>query len=360
MTNITSSRPPFTESGSQMKIMIVTDAWEPQVNGVVRTLKNTTRELTALGHRVELLTPLEFRTLPCPTYPEIRLSLFPRRRINARIDEFAPDALHIATEGPLGLAARRYAIKHGLPFTTAYHTRFPEYVEARFALPAKLTYRFLRWFHGRSLAVMAPTPVVKADLEQHGFTNVVLWSRGVDLEIFHPMESKVLNTARPIFLYVGRVAIEKNVEAFLKLDLPGSKWVAGEGPALAELKSRYPEVNYLGVLTQAELAKVYAAADVFVFPSRTDTFGLVLLEALACGTPVAAYPVTGPIDVLADGGAGAMNADLREACLDALKIDRADARAWAERFSWRAASEQFVAHLKPLSQAPWREENAAA
>jgi glycosyltransferase involved in cell wall biosynthesis len=207
---------------------------------------------------------------------------------------------------------------------------------------------------------MAPTPIVKADLEQHGFTNVVLWSRGVDLEIFHPMESKVLNTARPIFLYVGRVAIEKNVEAFLKLDLPGSKWVAGEGPALAELKSRYPEVNYLGVLTQAELAKVYAAADVFVFPSRTDTFGLVLLEALACGTPVAAYPVTGPIDVLGDGGAGAMNTDLHEACLDALKIDRADARAWAERFSWRAASEQFVAHLKPLSRAPRGEENAAA
>lgn len=343
-----------------MKIMIVTDAWEPQVNGVVRTLKNTTRELTALGHRVELVTPLEFRTVPCPTYPEIRLSLFPRRRLDARIDEFAPDALHIATEGPLGLAARRYALKHGLPFTTAYHTRFPEYVEARFALPAALTYRFLHWFHRPSLAVMAPTPVVKADLERYGFTNVVLWTRGVDLEIFHPMESKVLNTARPIFLYVGRVAIEKNVEAFLKLDLPGSKWVAGEGPALAELKSRYPEVNYLGVLTQAELAKVYAAADVFVFPSRTDTFGLVLLESLACGTPVAAYPVTGPIDVLGDGSAGAMHEDLREACLDALRIGRAEARAWAERFSWRAASEQFAAHLKPLSRAPWREESAAA
>ena len=343
-----------------MKIMIVTDAWEPQVNGVVRTLKNTTRELTELGHRVELVTPLEFRTVPCPTYPEIRLSLFPRRRLYARIDEFAPDALHIATEGPLGLAARRYAIKHGLPFTTAYHTRFPEYVEARFALPAAITYRFLHWFHRPSLAVMAPTPVVKTDLERYGFTNVVLWTRGVDLDIFHPMESKVLNTARPIFLYVGRVAIEKNVEAFLKLDLPGSKWVAGEGPALAELKSRYPQVNYLGVLTQAELAKVYAAADVFVFPSRTDTFGLVLLEALACGTPVAAYPVTGPIDVLGDGDAGAMSEDLREACLDALKIDRAAARAWAERFSWRAASEQFAAHLKPLSRAPWREQSAAA
>ncbi|MBI0327766.1 glycosyltransferase family 4 protein [Burkholderia plantarii] len=343
-----------------MKIMIVTDAWEPQVNGVVRTLKSTSRELTALGHRVELLTPLEFRTIPCPTYPEIRLSLFPYARLRSRIDAFAPDALHIATEGPLGMAARRYARKHKLPFTTAYHTRFPEYVQARFGIPLSATYRFLRWFHGASLAVMAPTPVVKQDLETFGFDNVVLWTRGVDLDIFEPMESKVLNTARPIFLYVGRVAIEKNVEAFLKLDLPGSKWVAGEGPALAELKSRYPEANYLGVLTQAELAKVYAAADVFVFPSKTDTFGLVLLEALACGTPVAAYPVTGPVDVLGGGNAGAMNDDLREACLEALKIDRADARAWAERFSWRAASEQFASHLKPLQKTASSQPQGAA
>jgi glycosyltransferase involved in cell wall biosynthesis len=331
-----------------MKIMIITDAWEPQVNGVVRTLKSTSRELTALGHRVEMITPLEFRTLPCPTYPEIRLSLLPGRRVRERIESFAPDALHIATEGPLGMAARAFALKHGLPFTTAYHTRFPEYVQARFGVPLTATYRFLRWFHGPSRAIMAPTPVVKDDLEAHGFDNVVLWTRGVDLDIFHPMESKVLNTARPIFLYVGRVAIEKNVQAFLELDLPGSKWVAGEGPALAELKSRYPDVNYLGVLSQAELAKVYAAADVFVFPSRTDTFGLVLLEALACGTPVAAFPVTGPIDVLSGGEAGAMREDLRSACLDALKIERSTARAWAERFSWRAASEQFASHLKPL------------
>ncbi|WP_224044976.1 glycosyltransferase family 4 protein, partial [Paraburkholderia unamae] len=285
-----------------MKVMIVTDAWEPQVNGVVRTLKNTTRELIALGHQVDMLTPLEFRTMPCPTYPEIKLSLFPKRHLRERVSAFGPDAIHIATEGPLGLAARRYAIDHDLPFTTAYHTRFPEYVQARFGIPLAATYRFLRWFHKPSLAVMAPTPVVKTDLEKFGFTNVVLWTRGVDLDIFRPMESKVLNTARPIFLYVGRVAVEKNVEAFLKLDLPGSKWVCGEGPALAELKSRYPQANYLGVLNQPELAKVYAAADVFVFPSRTDTFGLVLLEALACGTPVAAYPVTGPIDVLGTGG----------------------------------------------------------
>ncbi|SAL48431.1 group 1 glycosyl transferase [Caballeronia arvi] len=342
-----------------MKIMIVTDAWEPQVNGVVRTLTQTTKELTALGHRVELLTPLEFRTIPCPTYPEIRLSLLPARRVAERIDAFGPDALHIATEGPLGLAARSYALRHKLPFTTAYHTRFPEYVKARFGIPLALTYRFLHWFHKGSQAVMAPTPVVKSDLEQYGFTNVVLWTRGVDLDIFHPMESKVLNTARPIFLYVGRVAVEKNVEAFLKLDLPGSKWVAGEGPALAELKSRYTNVNYLGVLSQPELAKVYAAADVFVFPSKTDTFGLVLLEAMACGTPVAAYPVTGPIDVLGTDGPGALDADLREACLEALKIERADARAWAERFSWRAASEQFASHLRRFGPRATSEKAAA-
>jgi len=338
--------------------MIVTDAWEPQVNGVVRTLKNTTRELRALGHEVDLLTPLEFRTIPCPTYPEIRLSLLPRRHLRERLDGFNPDALHIATEGPLGLAARACAIDRGLPFTTAYHTRFPEYMEARFRLPLAATYRFLHWFHKPSLAVMAPTPVVKSDLERYGFTNVVLWTRGVDLDIFQPAQSKVLNTARPIFLYVGRIAVEKNVEAFLKLDLPGSKWVCGEGPALAGLKSRYPQANYLGVLSQAELAKVYAAADVFVFPSRTDTFGLVLLEALACGTPVAAYPVTGPIDVLGGGQAGAMHEDLHEACLEALKIDRDTARQWAERFSWRAASEQFASHLKPRTRAAMQETGA--
>lgn len=343
-----------------MKIMIITDAWDPQINGVVRTLKNTRAQLEAAGHRVELLTPQEFRTLPCPTYPEIRLAFFAGGRVARRIEAFGPDALHIATEGPLGMAARAYALRHKLPFTTAYHTRFPEYVQARFGIPIAATYKFLHWFHKPSLAVMAPTPVVKQDLEKFGFLNVVLWTRGVDLEIFHPMDSKVLNSARPIFLYVGRVAVEKNVEAFLQLDLPGSKWVAGEGPALAELKSRYPGVNYLGVLSQPELAKVYAAADVFVFPSRTDTFGLVLLEALACGTPVAAYPVTGPIDVLGDGGAGAMHEDLREACLQALKIDRHHARAWAERFSWAAASAQFAAHLKPLPHTTYREESAAA
>lgn len=331
-----------------MKIMIVTDAWEPQVNGVVRTLKQTMHELKKMGHETNMITPLEFNTIPCPTYPDISLSLFPGKKVRQKMESFSPDAIHIATEGPLGIAARAYAIKHRLPFTTAYHTRFPEYVKARTGIPLALTYKFLRWFHDPSLAVMAPTDVVVKDLESYGFTNVVLWTRGVDLEIFKMQESKEIDTAHPIFLYVGRVAVEKNIEAFLELKLPGSKWVVGDGPALAGLKAKYPEVNYLGVLQQEKLAKVYAAADVFVFPSKTDTFGLVLLEAMACGLPVAAYPVTGPIDVIGDSKAGAMNNDLREACLEALTIPREVARAHAEKFSWQAASEQFAKHLRPV------------
>jgi glycosyltransferase involved in cell wall biosynthesis len=235
-----------------------------------------------------------------------------------------------------------------MPFTSAYHTRFPEYVRARTGVPLAWTYRFLRWFHRPSRAVMAPTPVVVRDLKSWGFDNVVLWGRGVDLDIFQFKRSQRLKTAPPIFLYVGRVAVEKNVEAFVSLDLPGSKWVVGEGPALAAIRGRYPRVSYLGVLDQHELAEVYAAADVFVFPSKTDTFGLVLLEAMACGLPVAAYPVTGPLDVIGSSGAGAMHEDLRTACLKALEIERASARSHAERFSWRNATEQFLRHLHPL------------
>jgi glycosyltransferase involved in cell wall biosynthesis len=329
-----------------MKIMIVTDAWKPQVNGVVRTLQATARELQAMGHTVDFLTPLEFPTLPCPTYPDIRLSLFPGGKSVRRLSKFDSDALHIATEGPLGIAARRYALAHGLPFTTAYHTRFPEYVCARSGVPPAWTYAFLRWFHGPSAAVMAPTPVVKRDLEQHGFKNVVTWSRGVDLDVFKARHSERLKSNPPIFLYVGRVAVEKNIEAFLALDLPGSKWIAGVGPALKGIQTRYPRVNYLGVLDQHELAEVYASADVFVFPSKTDTFGLVLLEAMACGLPVAAYPVTGPLDVIGNATtAGVMHEDLRTACLQALKLRREDAAAHARKFSWRAATEQFLAHL---------------
>ncbi|HYJ41902.1 MAG TPA: glycosyltransferase family 1 protein [Steroidobacteraceae bacterium] len=330
-----------------MRILIVTDAWEPQVNGVVRTLKTTARELTKMNHEVRFLTPLDFRTLPCPTYPEIRLSLFPQGGVNRLIREFDPDVLHIATEGPLGLAARRFALRNEFPFTTAYHTRFPEYVHARFRLPLSWSYAWLRHFHGPSKGVMAPTQVVVDDLKANGFTNTRLWSRGVDTDVFHPQPSKRLDSTPPIFLYVGRVAVEKNVEAFLELDLPGSKWVVGTGPALERIRTRYPRVNYLGLLDREELAKVYAAADVFVFPSRTDTFGLVLLEAMACGLPVAAYPVTGPRDVIGDSKAGVLHEDLRTACLGALKLDRADALARAGLFTWRAATEQFLGHLHP-------------
>jgi glycosyltransferase involved in cell wall biosynthesis len=330
-----------------VRILIVTDAWEPQVNGVVRTLKSTRRELERLGHDVELLTPHGFRTLPCPTYPDIRLSLLPGRKVRARIAAFAPQALHIATEGPLGIAARAYALRQGLPFTTAYHTRFPEYVQARTRLPLSFTYRFLRWFHGPAKAVMVPTEVVRRDLLAFGFpeSQVVLWSRGVDLDVFQPGPAIAHDLTKPIFLCVGRVAVEKNIEAFLRLDLPGSKWVAGDGPALAKLRKEFPEVRFTGVMTQAELATLYNAADVFVFPSRTDTFGLVLLEAMACGCPVAAYPVTGPVDVIGDSPAGALDEDLRVAALRALAIDRRTARSHAEHFSWAASTQQFLSHL---------------
>jgi len=343
-----------------MKILIVTDAWEPQVNGVVRTLKSTRRELEKMGHDVELLTPLEFRTVPCPTYPDIRLSIMPGRRVNQRIREYAPQAIHIATEGPLGMAARAYALRKGLPYTTAYHTRFPEYVHARIRLPLSVTYRFLRWFHGKAKAIMVPTQVVKNDLEAFGFApdRVVLWSRGVDLDLFKPGPEMPNDLTKPIFLYVGRVAVEKNIDAFLDLDLPGSKWVAGAGPELARLKAQYPDVRFTGVLGQTELATLYNAADVFIFPSKTDTFGLVLLEALACGCPVAGYPVTGPVDVIGDSPAGALDEDLRTAAMRALMIDRSAARRHAELYSWEACTRQFLNHLHPIDSAKGEGNNA--
>ncbi len=334
-----------------LRIAIVTDAWRPQVNGVVRTLTETKRELETAGHTVEMIAPERFTTFPCPTYPEIRLSLAGKASVGRLLDAFAPDAVHIATEGPLGWAARASCLARKLPFTTAYHTRFPEYVQARVGAPLSWSYAVLRRFHSAASRVMVPTPTVKADLEKWGFGNVVLWTRGVDLGLFRPGPRDRLTTKPPIFVYVGRVAIEKNVEAFLALDLPGSKWVVGEGPAMAALKARYPEASYLGVLQQSELASVYSAADVFVFPSRTDTFGLVLLEAMACGTPVAAYPVTGPLDVLGDvpesESGGAMDEDLRMACLRALAIPRTRARAHAERYSWAECARQFAEHLRP-------------
>lgn len=328
-----------------MKISLVTDAWHPQVNGVVNTLGHTVKHLGEQGHEIQTITPEYFTTLPCPTYPDIRLSILPYRGVADRLADFSPHAVHIATEGPLGIAARRYCLRRKLPFTTAYHTRFPEYVRARTGLPLAISYRWLRWFHDPAEVVMVPTAVVHEDLRARGFKNLGMWSRGVDTELFSPGPRDFLDTPRPIHLYVGRVAVEKNIQAFLELDLPGSKWVVGEGPQLAQLRRKYPGVHFAGVQPPSQLARYYRAADVFVFPSRTDTFGLVLLEAIACGTPVAAFPVTGPVDVLAGSAAGVLSDDLRQACLAAATLNREGVRRHALGFSWQAATKQFLDHL---------------
>jgi glycosyltransferase involved in cell wall biosynthesis len=329
------------------RIMIITDAWRPQINGVVRTLETITHELRALGHTVEIVGPDRFATIPCPTYPDIRLSLFPRRRLNRIIETFTPDALHIATEGPLGLAARAWAIKRGCAFTTAFHTRFPEYVQARTGLPTAPLYAFLRWFHGAGQGMMVATQSLRDELAARGFTHIRTWSRGVDLTLFHPENPEAFPHPRPIFTYIGRVAVEKNIKAFLDLDLPGSKIVVGGGPQLTTLQRSYPHVHFTGPRHGPELARAYAGSDVFVFPSRTDTFGLVILEALACGTPVAAYNVTGPKDILTPT-TGATHDNLHTAAMNALTANRTACRTHAETFSWRACAETFLSHLVPL------------
>jgi glycosyltransferase involved in cell wall biosynthesis len=334
-----------------MKIITVTDAWHPQVNGVVRTIEATNRELQAAGHTTAVITPLAFHSMPCPGYREIRLSLLPARRLarlfDAELRDAAEAAIHIATEGPLGQAARRYCLARGLPFTTAYHTRFPQYLAAMFRVPERWTYRFLRSFHGAAARVMAPTPTVERELREHGLDNVALWTRGVDLEAFVPSAPLFDDLRHPVFLYVGRVSVEKNIQAFLALDLPGTKVVAGIGPELETLTRRFPEVRFVGVLDPQRLARLYSTADVFVFPSRTDTFGLVMLEALACGTPVAAFPVQGPIDVVGGSEVAVLDEDLRKAALQALRIDRSECRVFAQRHSWQAATAQFIALQRP-------------
>jgi glycosyltransferase involved in cell wall biosynthesis len=328
-----------------VRILIATDAWLPQVNGVVTTLKNTVRELEAMGHYVRLVTPEGFRTVPCPTYPEIRLAIAPGPRVVRMMEEFEPDAVHIETEAPLGLAARRHCLDVGRPFTTAYHTQFPEFIHARCRLPLSVSYRWMRWFHRPAAAVLVATAAMQRRLEHWGFANLATWTRGVDTSIFAPAPRENL-PRRPIFLYAGRVAVEKSIEEFLKLDLPGTKWVVGDGPARAALQARFPEAVFHGVKHGKDLAYYYQQADVFVFPSRTDTFGLVLIEAMACGTPVAAYPVTGPIDVVRDPGVGVLCDDLRSAALAALNLDRQPVRRYAEQYSWGAATRQFVANLR--------------
>ncbi len=332
-----------------MNILIVTDAWHPQVNGVVRTIATVRSELEAMGHRVEVIGPDRFRTIPMPTYPEIRLALGAGRRLGAMIGALKPDCIHIATEGPLGFAARRWCLKHKVPFTTAYHTRFPEYVRDRAPVPLALSYAVMRRFHRPSAAVMVATPSIERDLSRRGFTNIRRWSRGVDTGLFRPRAKGFLDLPRPIALSVGRVAVEKNLEEFLALDLPGTKLVVGDGPARAELTKKYPGVVWAGSKHGEELAQYYAAADVFVFPSRTDTFGLVLLEALACGVPVAAYPVPGPLDVVGGSDAGCLDEDLKRAVEGALTIPPERCRAHALTFSWRRSAEQFLSNLQPLA-----------
>ena len=332
-----------------MKIALISDAWAPQVNGVVRTLTSVIRELGRGGHSVAPITPDLFCTIPCPTYPEIRLALRAGRRVGEMVDAAEPDAIHITTEGPLGLAARRHCLKRGYGFTTAFHTRFPEYVEARFAVPPSWSYALMRRFHAPSKGVMVATDTVRRELAARGFANLKRWSRGVDAELYDPARRGALTELpRPIFLTVGRLAVEKNVAAFLDLDLPGSKVVIGDGPRLDELKRHHPRVHFLGRREGVELAQLYASADVFVFPSRTDTFGLVLLEAMASGLPVAAYPVPGPLDVVGDSGAGVLDEDLARAAMAALDIPRERARAHALRYTWKASADQFVENLWPL------------
>ena len=336
-----------------MRILLATDAWEPQVNGVVRTLTRTVAECRAMGHEVEVISPDQFKTLPMPTYPEIRLALGAYEPMQERFKAFEPEAIHIATEGPVGLAARRLCLEWKLPFTTSYHTRFPEYLSARFPVPSAAGYAYMRWFHGPSGRVMVATPTMRDELERKGFRNLSPWTRGVDTELFRPdrpLPELLKGAARPIFLNVGRIAVEKNNEAFLALDLPGSKVVVGDGPSREALAAQYPDTIFAGTQFNEALAAYFAAADVFVFPSLTDTFGLVMLEAMAAGTPVAAYPAPGPIDIVPGSGAGFVDEDLRKACLACLDLDRTAVRAYAERFSWRAAAEEFIVNLQPYPE----------
>jgi len=330
-----------------MKILIVSDAWLPQVNGVVRTYENTSRELVGLGHQVLVIGPDKFRTIPCPGYTSIRLAMWPGQRLVNLIEDFAPDTIHIATEGPLGLAARSYCVNRKLAFTSSFHTRFPEYVRMRVPIPVKWSYALLRRFHSRAWRTLVPTQSQKNHLLNFGFDNIEIWGRGVNTKVFKPGADLFADLPRPIFLNAGRVAAEKNIKAFLDLDLPGSKVVVGDGPDLDKLKQSYPQVFFTGYKFGDELAAHIASADVFVFPSLTDTFGIVLLEAMACGVPVAAYPVTGPVDVVLNGVTGILDTDLRKAALAALVLDSEDCVAYAQAHTWQACTRIFLQHLVP-------------
>jgi len=336
-----------------VRIAIVTDAWSPQVNGVVRTLQSVRDELVRQGHDVLIVSPDLFYSMPCPTYPEIRLAFASTGSVGRMLEEFSPQAIHLATEGPVCLAARRWCLARDFPFTTAYHTQFPDYVAARTGVNPEWVWRYIRWFHSPAQSILASTASIADTLKAHGLTQIRHWGRGVDLSTFgDPVPDPAIRALAqagngPIQLYVGRVAIEKNIEAFLTATYPGTKVIVGDGPALASLKTKYPEAHFLGPKFGADLAAAYAAADVFVFPSKTDTFGLVMIEALACGTPVAAYPVTGPIDVLTPE-TGAMHDDLDQAIADALTRDRAACRAYGQGFTWAKSAYQFLHALVPV------------
>jgi glycosyltransferase involved in cell wall biosynthesis len=331
-----------------MRIVVATDAWHPQVNGVVRTLSSLARSASALGVEIEFLTPDGFPSVGLPTYPGLRVALPNRREVAARIESASPDAIHIATEGPIGWAVRAYCRRRKLAFTTSYTTRFPEYIAVRSIIPAALSYAVLRHFHAAAAMTMIATASLKQELSARGFKRLGTWTRGVDTSIFTPDDAVELDLPRPIFMTVGRVAVEKNLEAFLALNLPGSKVVIGDGPQKAELERRYPKVRFLGEKTGRDLPRHLAAADVFVFPSLTDTFGVVQLEALACGTPVAAFPVTGPLDVIADHPVGVLDADLRSACIRALGMSREACRNFALERSWENSARQFIGNLSAM------------
>lgn len=331
------------------RLVIITDAWHPQVNGVVRTLAKTCELMAARGYEVIVLSPGDYRSFPCPTYPEIRLALTTPGAIRKRLVELAPDFVHIATEGPLGMMAHHACRKMGWCFTTSFHTRFAEYLRQRMPVPLSWTYAFLRRFHNAAFHTLVPTASIRDDLVARGFTALSLWTRGVDRDLFHPRAELETDLNKPVFICVGRVATEKNLEAFLELDLPGTKLVVGDGPALDDLKRRFPRAVYVGKKEGEQLARAYASANVFVFPSRTDTFGLVLLEAIASGLPVAAFPVPGASDVIGATGAGVLSHDLRQACLDAYAMGRVDPDAVLSDFTWDACADIFEESLVPIS-----------
>lgn len=354
-----------------MRILIVSDAWYPQVNGVVRTMDRVIHELTKKDHQICVISPSDFKTIPCPTYPEIRLALFPGRRMGRLIRDFNPDAIHVATEGPLGLCARQWCLRNDFPFTSAFHTKFPEYVHARWRIPLRWTYAMMRWFHKPSRGVMVATQSVRRELQDRGFQKLVHWTRGVDTDLFQPLPpggqtalekiipSDILALPRPIFTYVGRVAVEKNIEAFLSLELPGSKLVIGDGPQMTNLKNNYSDVRFVGAKHGEDLARYFALGDVFVFPSKTDTFGLVVLEALASGLPVAAYPVSGPLDIfgateqpvpdIVESDVGVLSTDLQQACLKSVGKRSQDCIAHAHKFSWEMCALMFLENLQIIS-----------